>query len=645
MAKIGTHSRIYDPAVKEWYVYNEGTRNYHIESKVTGKLGEMVRAEVARAAIALQANIPDFEAQASDSVSAAHAVAQDPASNKETPAEPDEVKRVAAEIEELKNAFKGLEAKTLTSEKLVEIGKDLVSLDRQHSELRKSIGDTDQVKEFGKNIHDLGIELLNVTKYVSQVRDEHEAASVRLGQVSDKVDATANTLRKAGRGIVDRFKEVEARVNTLEDRPAESAANPQTPPSSPRDDAGRKEEAMPQTENRTETTSNSQASQPPHGDARPKEKTVSIYRNVNGAAMLAAAAIAVAVTLFFSGTFNPGPQKVVTAVGTGESRAPAAPDASQVGESRAPAAPAAPQVSEHRIAEIAGATFDLRIKPVNNDLEKLQAKTDKLESNVSDTKNAVAGLDGKFTTFQNTMDGVKKLLEEKQKKDAVSANEAVEARRLALVRAQCLPGAEKDLNLKADLPEELFQSALSVCRAEKEEKMRQAQMPVGSLPQPQAQSQAPYVSADAGDPPTASTGDADAVDGSSSESDGAYASANTGDDSSAAPSEGDDLTGSYDPRTAKAMSAHVAQASYVGPGGPGFGPSGRGPRGGAVRCPPGMRMTPIGLCGITVMADQRIKDRYNVPPQVARCRPGDVRTFKQPLPGGGMRVVHQTCRR
>lgn len=364
---------------------------------------------------------------------------------------------------------------------------------------------------------------------------------------------------------------------------------------------------------------------------------------------------AAVLTLLVIGAFLPGilhgvwnsmwnsePQKVTTAVGTGQS-GPAV--SSETPEQR-----------DRRFADIAGSTFDLRIKPFSTDLEKLQNKADRLDTSVSETKNAVAGLDGKFATFQNGIDGIKKLLEEKQKKDAVAANDAIEARRLAQIRAECLPGAEKDLNLKAEPPlsEEAFQAHLSICRAEKEEKIRQAQMPVGSAPQ--TQTQVPYASSDAGDPPTASTGDAGAVDGSPSESDGAYASAGAGDDSSAAPSGGDDLTGSYDPRTASAMSAHVAQASYVGPGGPGpgpgfgpggpgFGPSGRGPRGGAVRCPPGMRMTPIGLCGITVMADQRIKDRYNVPPQVARCRPGDVRTFKQPLPGGGMREVHQTCRR
>ena len=563
---------------------------------------------------------------------AAHAAAQDPASNEKAPEEPDEVKRVAAEIEELKNRFESFEARVPTSEKLPEIGIELYGLSRKLDELRASLGDTRQIVELVMSLRDLTGEYQDL-----------KALRERLDRVSDKGDATYDLLIKIGKGAEGGLKNLDARVKELEDRPAESATNPQTPSSSLRGDAGPKENAMPQTENRTETTSNSQASQPPRGDAGQKEKTMRFYESpkfqLGGVAVLALLVVGAFLPgilhSVWNSMWNSEPQKITTAVGTGDNGLPVI---SETHEQR-----------DRRFAEIAGATFDQRIKPVNNDLEKLQAKTDKLENGVSETKNAVGALDGRFSGFQNTMDDIKKLLKEKQEKDAVAANDAIEAKRLALVKAQCLPGAEKDMNLKADLPDDLFQSALKVCRAEKEEKMRQAQTPVGSAPQTQAQ--VPYASSDAGDPPTASTGDAD--DPSSQPQD-AYASAGAGDDSSVAPSGGDDLTGSYDPRTASAMSAHVAQASYVGPGGPGpgfgpggpgFGPSGRGPRGGAVRCPPGMRMTPIGLCGITVMADQRIKDRYNVPPQVAHCRPGDVRTFKQPLPGGGMRVVHQTCRR
>ena len=524
---------------------------------------------------------------------------------------PDEIRRVASELESLKAKLNALQESKPDRGQLNRAVEELVSLAKQVGELRVAFGGAEQIEAFVKSVGDLAGQIQELDK--------------RINQVSDKVDATADTLNEAGRGVVDRFKAVEARIKELESRPAETVepSNPQPHASSPRDDAGqKKEEAMPQTENRTETTSNSQASQPPRGDAGQKEKFMSSFRSNPIAVFGAAAVVAFLGWLVFG--FSHAPQKVTTALGTVDN------GSAVVAET--------PAQRDRRFAEIAGATFDQRIQPIDRDLEKLKSKTDGLTSNLSDLGTQVAKVEKSVASgIEKVMAQLEKVVNAKTSSDT----DEVEAKRLAQIKAECLPDSEttKGLDLKKDLPEETFQSVLRICRAEKEEKMRQAQTPVGSLPQPQARTLP--ASVNAADLP-------EAADDSSFQPQGADASGDAGDGQSAASLGGDDLTGAYDPRTAKAMSpgvAHVAQAGYMGPGGPGFGPGGRGPRGGGVRCPPGMRMTPIGLCGITVMADQRIKDRYNVPPQVAHCRPGEVREFKQPLPNGGMRVVHQTCRR
>lgn len=79
--------------------------------------------------------------------------------------------------------------------------------------------------------------------------------------------------------------------------------------------------------------------------------------------------------------------------------------------------------------------------------------------------------------------------------------------------------------------------------------------------------------------------------------------------------------------------------------GPQFGGRGYGKHRGEPECPHGMRMTKLGLCGVTVMATPAIKAQYNVPPKVARCVLGTTQEQVINLPGGIKRVVHQTCRR
>ncbi len=384
------------------------------------------------------------------------------------------------------------------------------------------------------------------------------------------------------------------------------------------------------TENpKTETASNPQPStSPPRGDAGQKEKFMSPFRS-SPAAVFGAVAVLVALGGLVIG-FSHAPQKVTTALGTVDS-GPAV-----VAET--------PAQRDRRFAEIAGATFDQRIQPIDRDLEKLKSKTDGLTSNLSDLGTQVAKVEKSVAAgIEKVMGKLEKVVNAKTSSDT----DEVEAKRLAQIKAECLPDSEttKGLDLKKDLPEETFQSVLRICRAEKEEKMRQAQTPVGSLPQPQARTLP--ASVNAADLP-------EAADDSSFQPQGADASGDAGDGQSAASLGGDDLTGAYDPRTAKAMSpgvAHVAQAGYMGPGvgGPGFGPVGPGfgpgPRGrGRRHCGhwPGFRLMPNGRCEQTFGRDGNVV-KYDRP-GTNDCKPGEVMPIVTRLPGGGTRTIRMRCR-
>lgn len=224
----------------------------------------------------------------------------------------------------------------------------------------------------------------------------------------------------------------------------------------------------------------------------------------------------------------------------------------------------ASSVAESRIAEIAGATFDQRVKPLERDVERLQGKT-------NDLANGVAALDTKVVKVETSvMAGIKDVLDRLDKSGPnTPVASSVEAKRLAQLKAECLPEASASVNVKdgADgLSDEAFQQYLRGCRAAKEQTMRQAQGSIAPLSGPQVAARQPDAESEGaeGDDPEALDGDA----------------------------EGDvAVTGQYDRRTKAAMNNPlVAQAGYRGSGldfgRPGIG---RGRHHGGPRCPGGSK--------------------------------------------------------
>ncbi len=266
-------------------------------------------------------------------------------------------------------------------------------------------------------------------------------------------------------------------------------------------------------------------------------------------------------------------------------------------------------VSERRIADIATETFKLQIKPVVGDIAKL-------DKSVADTKNAVGALDGRFSTFQNTMDSIQKLLE--QKKDAAPVvTSSVEAKRLAQLKTECLPEASSDVNVKEDLSEQAFQALLTDCKAKKAAAVRQAQQSGTSSSQPQVAARQP---------------DADSDDAQ-------------GDEPAASDDEGEGAgavrTGRYDSRTASAMAPAVTQAGYNGPH---FGGRGHGRPHGRPNCRkwgPGFDFV-NGQCRQTFARDGRVV-QYDRP-GTNDCRPGERMPLVVPLPHGGTRTINMVCR-
>ncbi len=130
-------------------------------------------------------------------------------------------------------------------------------------------------------------------------------------------------------------------------------------------------------------------------------------------------------------------------------------------------------LSERRVADIAGATFDLRIKPVVDDVAKLNKRT-------TDMSDAIGALDTKVAKVENKMDsanaGIEKLLKRMDGAPGTTtpsapAMSALEQQRWATVRAECLPEDQKpqgkELNLKDDLDDSSFQALIAHCKANK----------------------------------------------------------------------------------------------------------------------------------------------------------------------------------
>lgn len=211
-------------------------------------------------------------------------------------------------------------------------------------------------------------------------------------------------------------------------------------------------------------------------------------------------------------------------------------------------------VGERRIAEIAGATFDQRIKPLTADVERLQKKTENLE-------NALANLDTKVGRVEDkVMAGIKDVLERLNKTPntapapttpSAPAMSALEQQRLATVRAECLPEDQQNLNLSDSLGDEQFKALIAHCKANKLAKQRVVSPP-------------PAVNG-----PQVAQGDPQA-----------------------------ELDEEEDPAQAGEPQVQQAGYGYGRPGfGPGFGAPHHGARRGGPRCPPGSRFEPqFGKC-------------------------------------------------
>jgi len=227
-------------------------------------------------------------------------------------------------------------------------------------------------------------------------------------------------------------------------------------------------------------------------------------------------------------------------------------------------------VSERRIADIATETFKVQSKSLTNDIERLQTDTSAL-------KNSFADLDVKASEHKkmlgeqsNVLADIKKLLDQKKSDGPVS--DLVEAKRLALLRTECLPEASADVNVKSDLSEEIFQSLLKDCKARKAAAVRQAQQQSAPSSQPQVAARQPDADSDdaQGDEPAASDDEAEGA--------------------------GAVRTGRYGDRTMAAMDPSlVTQVGNRGHG-PQFGSRGHGRPHGAPRCRGGKWSAQYGKC-------------------------------------------------
>lgn len=255
-----------------------------------------------------------------------------------------------------------------------------------------------------------------------------------------------------------------------------------------------------------------------------------------------------------------------------------------------------------KVAGLSEADFNSRLAP-------LTERVTKLEGGIKTTNEAIATLDGRFSTFQNTMDSIKKLIEDKN--PAPPATSAAPpagdlTRQAARLKAECPENfLAENLQLNKEMSTEEEKATIEHCRHLKAEGERVASPPAGA----------------AG--PQVAHSDPDQVQ-----------------DEDVPPG-----------MQAAREELGVQPAGYRGGpgyGGPGYGGPGYGRYHGAQRgrpsCRqwPGFRFNPTsGQCELTRGRDGNVVqyDRPN-----AGCAPGSVQILRVPLPHGGTRTITMRCR-
>lgn len=137
-------------------------------------------------------------------------------------------------------------------------------------------------------------------------------------------------------------------------------------------------------------------------------------------------------------------------------------------------------LSERRVADIAAATVDLRIKPLTGDIEALGRDTKALKEGFVKYNEAI---DNKFKQQGDVLANIKQLLESKGPTSppaaatpSTPAMSALEQQRRTQVQAECLPEDQR-VDVKDDLGDEAFNALIAHCKANKMAKQRMVSPP------------------------------------------------------------------------------------------------------------------------------------------------------------------------